>query len=88
MRLIFEKPTEEEFEAGTVFCVGRNYVEHAAELGNEVPEDPIIFDKPANALRHGSYNIIEYPPETEDLHFEGELVLLLRGGGQIGRAHV
>ena len=82
MRLIFDGYSEEEYEAGTVFCVGRNYVEHAEELGNEVPQDPIIFDKPFNALRHGSYNIIEYPPQTKDLHFEGELVLLLRGGGR------
>lgn len=82
MRLIFDRPTSEEFEAGTVFCVGRNYVAHAEELGNEVPQDPIIFTKPYNAIRHGSYNIIEYPPRTKELHFEGELVLLLRGGGR------
>ncbi len=82
MRLIFERPSQEEYEAGTVFCVGRNYVEHAEELGNEVPQDPIIFTKPYNAIRHGSYNIIEYPPRTKEFHFEGELVLLLRGGGR------
>ncbi|MDP4199794.1 MAG: fumarylacetoacetate hydrolase family protein [Bacteroidota bacterium] len=82
MRLIFDRPSEEEYEAGTVFCVGRNFVEHAEELGNEVPQDPIIFTKPYNAIRHGSYNIIEYPPRTKELHFEGELILLLRGGGR------
>jgi len=82
MRLIFDKASDEEYEAGTVFCVGRNYVEHAEELGNEVPQDPLIFTKPRNALRHGSYNIIEYPPHTTELDFEGELVLLLRGGGR------
>jgi acylpyruvate hydrolase len=82
MRLIFDRPSEEEYEAGTVFCVGRNFVEHAEELGNDVPQDPIIFTKPYNAIRHGSYNIIEYPPRTKELHFEGELVLLLRGGGR------
>jgi acylpyruvate hydrolase len=82
MRIIFDGVSEEDYEAGTVFCAGRNYVEHAEELGNEVPQDPIIFVKPQNALRHGSYNLIEYPPVTKDLHFEGELVLLLRGGGR------
>ena len=87
MRLIFDRASEEDFDAGTVFCVGRNYVEHAEELGNEVPQDPLIFDKPMNALRHGSYNVIEYPPGTNDLHFEGELVLLLRGGGRNIRAY-
>ncbi len=87
MRLIFDRASDEEYEAGTVFCVGRNYVEHAEELGNEVPQDPIIFDKPISALRHGSYTVIEYPPGTRDLHFEGELVLLLRGGGRNIRAY-
>jgi acylpyruvate hydrolase len=83
MQLIFDGyHSDVEYELGTVFCVGRNYVEHAEELGNEVPSDPIIFTKPFNAFRHGSYNIIEYPPETTELHFEAELVLLLRGGGR------
>ncbi len=82
MHLLFDGYSEEEYESGTVFCVGRNYVEHAEELGQEVPQDPIIFVKPNNALRHGSYNLIEYPPMTKELHFEGELVLLLRGGGR------
>ena len=82
MQIIFDGASEEDYQAGTVFCAGRNYVEHAEELGNEVPQDPIIFVKPQNALRHGSYNVIEYPPVTKDLHFEGELVLLLRGGGR------
>jgi acylpyruvate hydrolase len=82
MHVIFDGYSEEEYEVGTVFCVGRNYVEHAHELGNEVPTDPLIFDKPINALRHGSYNVIEYPPGTNDLHFEGELVLLIRNEGR------
>ncbi|SRR5579883_471419 len=87
MQLIFDGYSEEEYEVGTVFCAGRNYVEHAEELGNEVPQDPIVFVKPQNALRHGSYNIIEYPPATTDLHFEGELVILLRGGGRNIKAY-
>lgn len=83
MPLIFDGDVEgPEYEVGTIFCVGRNFVEHAHELGNEAPTDPIIFVKPHNAFRHGSYNIVEYPPRTEDLHYEGELVLLLRGGGR------
>jgi acylpyruvate hydrolase len=88
MELIFDGYRDAiEYELGTVFCVGRNYVEHARELGNEVPTDPIIFTKPYNAFRHGSYNIIEYPPQTNELHFEGELVLLLRGGGRNVKAY-
>jgi 2-keto-4-pentenoate hydratase/2-oxohepta-3-ene-1,7-dioic acid hydratase in catechol pathway len=88
MELIFDGYQDDsEYELGTVFCVGRNYVAHARELGNEVPTDPIIFVKRFNAFRHGSYNIIEYPPRTHELHFEGELVLLLRGGGRNVKAY-
>ncbi len=84
MQLIFDidHPEELAIESGTVFCVGRNYVDHILELGNEKPTNPIIFIKPECALRHGSYNVIEYPPETQSLEFEAELVLLLRGGGR------
>lgn len=89
MRLIFDSYTskDQDYELGTVFCVGRNYVEHAHELGNEPPTDPIIFTKPYNSVRHGSYNIIEYPPRTSQLHFEGELILLLNGGGRNVKAY-
>jgi 2-keto-4-pentenoate hydratase/2-oxohepta-3-ene-1,7-dioic acid hydratase in catechol pathway len=88
MELIFDGYHEDvEYDLGTVFCVGRNYVAHATELGNEVPMDPIIFTKPYNAVRHGSYNVIEYPPNSHELHFEGELVLLLRGGGRNVKAY-
>lgn len=84
MRVIFdiEHPEEISLESGTIFCIGRNYVDHIHELGNEKPTDPVIFVKPECALRHGSYNIIEYPPGTDSLEFEAELVLLLRGGGR------
>lgn len=83
MPLIFDGESDGiDYELGTIFCVGRNFVEHAQELGNTAPKDPIIFTKPYNAFRHGSYNIIEYPPRTQELHYEGELILLLRGGGR------
>ncbi|HYM19835.1 MAG TPA: fumarylacetoacetate hydrolase family protein [Candidatus Kapabacteria bacterium] len=84
MQIIFDVDHQEEYsiESGTIYCVGRNYVDHILELGNERPANPIIFVKPACALRHGSYNVIEYPPGTDSLEFEAELVLLLRGGGR------
>lgn len=58
----------------SIFCIGRNYVEHAKELGNEVPTSPVIFMKSTGALLpQGSE--FEIPAFTQDLHFEGELVL-------------
>lgn len=64
-----------------IFCVGRNYKEHAIELGNQVPEDPIIFIKPSNAQLFNGQSLI-YPEYTDDLQFEGELVLKVCKNGK------
>jgi 2-keto-4-pentenoate hydratase/2-oxohepta-3-ene-1,7-dioic acid hydratase in catechol pathway len=57
-----------------ILCIGRNYVAHAKELGNEVPEDPVVFLKPSTAvLPTGQPFAI--PSFTKDLHYECELVL-------------
>jgi len=57
-----------------IFCVGRNYAEHAKELGNAIPEAPVIFMKPDTALLAPGAKF-EYPSFTSDLHYEIELVL-------------
>jgi 2-keto-4-pentenoate hydratase/2-oxohepta-3-ene-1,7-dioic acid hydratase in catechol pathway len=57
-----------------IICIGRNYVAHAAELGNEVPTEPVIFMKPASSLVHNN-NFVQYPNFTTDLHYECEIVL-------------
>jgi 5-carboxymethyl-2-hydroxymuconate isomerase len=44
------KNSKEEYTIGKIVCVGRNYAEHAKELGNEVPEKPVLFLKPASAI--------------------------------------
>ena len=59
-----------------VVAVGRNYAEHAAEFGNEVPAAPLIFLKP-NTSVIGPGEPIVRPPETEDLQFEGELAIVI-----------
>ena len=61
---------------GKVVCVGRNYVAHAAELGNEVPEEPLLFIKPATALTalEPSFTI---PVDRGEVHHETELALLV-----------
>jgi 2-keto-4-pentenoate hydratase/2-oxohepta-3-ene-1,7-dioic acid hydratase in catechol pathway len=56
-----------------IFCIGRNYTEHAKELNNEVPENPVIFMKPATALLKENQPFF-YPEWTKDLHYETELV--------------
>ncbi|GAA1142012.1 fumarylacetoacetate hydrolase family protein [Kribbella jejuensis] len=59
-----------------VVCVGRNYAAHAAELGNDVPKEPLIFLKP-NTSVIGPRDGIVYPEQTNDLHFEGELAIVI-----------
>ncbi|WP_371403731.1 fumarylacetoacetate hydrolase family protein [Kribbella sp. NBC_00662] len=59
-----------------VVCVGRNYAAHAQELGNDVPEQPLIFLKP-NTSVIGPRDGIVYPEQTSDLHFEGELAIVI-----------
>jgi 2-keto-4-pentenoate hydratase/2-oxohepta-3-ene-1,7-dioic acid hydratase in catechol pathway len=56
--------------------VGRNYREHAAELDNDVPEEPMLFLKPPSALI-GPDRAIELPAGAEPIHYEGELVLVI-----------
>ena len=58
----------------SIFCIGRNYVAHAHELGNEVPTTPVIFMKPSTALL-GKGEALTIPSFTKDLHYEAELVL-------------
>jgi acylpyruvate hydrolase len=70
---------------GKLICIGRNYAKHAAELGNEVPEEPMLFLKPSTALvGHGGRIVL--PRQSSDVHHEVELVAVIgRGGKDIPR---
>jgi len=59
-----------------VVGVGRNYVEHAAELGNEAPAEPLLFLKPNTAVI-GPLDGIAYPRQSNELHYEGELAVVI-----------
>ena len=65
----------------SIFCIGRNYVAHAHELGNEVPTSPVIFMKPSTAVLAEGKNFT-IPSFTNDLHYEGELVLRVSNQGK------
>lgn len=58
-----------------VYCVGRNYVAHAAELGNDVPDQPMIFTKPTHALVELSAGEVQLPGNQGEIHYEAELVI-------------
>lgn len=65
-----------EITIGKIVCVGRNYVEHIEELGNEVPEKPVVFLKTTSSVIYSGESII-YPDFSEEMHYETELVLLI-----------
>jgi len=64
-----------------IICVGRNYAAHAKELGSDVPDEPVIFMKPKNALLQG-HTPFYYPEFTNELHYECELVLRVCKNGK------
>ena len=59
-----------------IVCVGRNYVEHARELGNEMPERPLLFFKPPSSLVRGGEAIV-LPPESQRVEHEGEIAVII-----------
>ncbi|HEU0302737.1 MAG TPA: fumarylacetoacetate hydrolase family protein [Longimicrobium sp.] len=69
-----------------IVCVGRNYLEHARELGNEMPEQPLIFFKPPSSLiAHGEAIVL--PPESERVEHEGEIAVVIgRRARKVGAA--
>jgi fumarylpyruvate hydrolase len=69
------------FPVRRIFCVGRNYAEHAREMGSDPDrEPPFFFAKPADALLTGGADM-PYPPASKSLHHEMELVVALGSGG-------
>ena len=76
MRKVKINGIDKDYSVGKILCVGRNYAEHARELGNEVPEFPLIFMKPPSTLIYDGDPII-HPSYSEEMHHEVELVLLI-----------
>ena len=73
--------SDQRFPVHRIYCIGRNYAEHVREMGNDPErEPPIFFLKPADTIV-SSGSIIPYPPRTEDLHHEIELVVAIGKGG-------
>jgi 2-keto-4-pentenoate hydratase/2-oxohepta-3-ene-1,7-dioic acid hydratase in catechol pathway len=64
-----------------IFCIGRNYADHAKEMGSDIPEEPVIFMKPKSALVQG-HTPFYYPEFTNELHYEAELVVRISKNGK------
>jgi len=58
-----------------IICIGRNYVAHIKELGNEIPKEPVIFIKPNSAISPDIHS-----GEPDEIHFEGEISIVVRSG--------
>lgn len=72
----------DRFPVRRIFCVGRNYAAHAREMGKDPDrEPPFFFTKPADAVADSDVEIA-YPPQTENLHHEAELVVAIGSGGR------
>jgi fumarylpyruvate hydrolase len=72
--------SSKQFPVRRIWCVGRNYLEHVREMGQDEREPPFFFAKPTDALVPDGATI-PYPLLTKDCHFEVELVVALKSGG-------
>ncbi len=81
--------TDDRFPVRRIFCVGRNYAAHAREMGRDPDrEPPFFFTKPADAVVENGATV-PYPPETENFHYEIELVVAIgKGGSNIAEEEV
>ncbi|MCR8913543.1 fumarylacetoacetate hydrolase family protein [Marinobacter panjinensis] len=61
---------------GKIVCIGRNYAEHARELNNPVPDEPLLFIKPATSAVHIT-RPLDFPRDRGEVHFEAELAVLI-----------
>jgi fumarylpyruvate hydrolase len=68
------------FPVRRIYCVGRNYRDHVAEMGGNLPEYPIFFAKHRDCIVQNGATVC-YPPKTHDFQFEVELVVAMRSGG-------
>ncbi|WP_430387652.1 fumarylacetoacetate hydrolase family protein [Dyella sp. 20L07] len=74
--------SDQRFPVRRIFCIGRNYAEHAREMGATVDKDtPLFFCKPADAVVTDGADVA-YPQATQDLHHEVEMVVALGAGGR------
>jgi len=74
--------TTDRFPVRRIFCVGQNYADHAREMGSDPDrQEPFFFSKPADAVVANG-TTLPFPPQTDDLHHEVELVIALGTGGK------
>ena len=79
--------TADEIQVGTIYCLGRNYAEHAKEMKAEAPSSPIIFLKPSSSILNNEEDIIR-PSISQSLHHEVEFIIAIgKSGKNISEQH-
>ena len=73
--------TDNEYLIGKILCIGRNYVDHIKELGNETPAAPVVFMKPASAVVDDGGAVV-IPTYSTECHYEAELAVLIGMDGK------
>lgn len=81
MHMVHMRGGSRNYRVGKIICLGRNYAEHARELGNPVPQEPVIFLKPATSIIR-SQEAVVIPPYSNECHHEVEMAVLI---GSYGR---
>lgn len=81
MKTVSVPATGNEYIIGKILCIGRNYVDHIKELGNETPSAPVVFMKPATAVIYDGGQIT-IPPYSQECHYEAELAVLIGNDGK------
>jgi len=81
MKTIRLLPPGREFRINNIFCIGKNYADHAKEMGGDVPKEPVIFLKPSSAVIANGDPIV-IPPMSSNVHHEVELTVLIGTGGK------
>lgn len=76
MKYVFFHKQKQAIPVANIFCIGRNYAAHIAELGNKQPTAPVVFLKPTSALSTED-NLIHLPKFSQQVDYETELVLLI-----------
>lgn len=80
MKTVSIPATGNDYIVGKILCIGRNYVDHIKELGNETPSAPVVFMKPATAVVYDGEQI-RIPAHGQECHYEAELAVLVGKDG-------
>jgi 2-keto-4-pentenoate hydratase/2-oxohepta-3-ene-1,7-dioic acid hydratase in catechol pathway len=77
-----QTPEGNELLAGSIYCIGRNYADHAKEMNAAIPSEPLVFTKPIGSLLIGAEVTVNLPAQSQDVHHEVEWVIAIGKGGK------